>query len=400
MNTLKMTADPKTGAFVKTLVNPTTGETGLQEGFHVHKSWFKKCLTFDQVMESLERSAEDREDLMVPLGDIVPMANDLGKFVFSVHGKEYVPTEWALSQFSTRLNLPSSSVMRELINDPDSDWQDADLAARIAMNSIRKADQDKIFRLRTYTDGSMRAFLTDKYAPVDNRWYMETVNEILPGSVYSHWRGDDDTIYGNVLLPDTIMDYDQEDDSDYGGMLSLSNCEIGRRKISQRPSLFRSICMNGCIWGEVKGEMIDRRHIGKIDLIELRSRITDNIEKQLPLIPVGVRKFLDLQNFKVTGSIKRALAGLCLTSKLDRTASREVLNQFVSYEKDERSLFGLVNAVTRAGQQLSNDSWVKLDKLAGDIVDWTQPKWDSFQSYSDSLTDKEVEEAFSAAAAQ
>lgn len=390
METIKINSNPNAGAFVKS-------QQGLAEGFHVSKSWMTKCKTFDQVMETIEKSVEDREDRIVPLKEVQPKVGDGGKFVFEIAGQEYKPTEWALSQFASRLKLPSSSVIRELLNRKDSDWEDADVAVRIAKNSMRRADQDKNYRLRTYKDGTLRAFVTDKYAPVDNRWYLETVNESLPDSMYSHWRGDDDTIYGNVLMPDSIIDYGQDDDSDYGGMLSIGNCEIGRRRISQKPSLFRSICMNGCIWGQTNGEMIDQRHIGKIDLIQLRKRIVDNIEKQLPLIPIGVRKFLSLRSLEVQGSMKATLAAICIKHKLDKKESTEMLVQFSQHEKDHRSLFGIVNAITRAGQTMDNESWVKLDELGGDLVDYTEDRWESVGRFASSMSIKDIDEVFAVA---
>jgi hypothetical protein len=348
-------------------------------------------------METVQRSAEEREDMLVPLSDIEPVVGEGGKFAFEVAGKQYKPTEWALGQFAGRLKLPSSTVIRELLNQDDSDWEDSDVAVRIAKNAMRRADKDKKYRLRAYSDGTLRAFVSDRYAPIDNRWYLETMNEHLPGSMYSHWRGDDDTIYGNLLLPDSIIDYGQSDDSDYGGMLSVGNCEIGKRRISQKPSLFRSICMNGCIWGKTEGEMIDRRHIGKIDLVDLKKRIVDNIEKQLPLIPIGVRKFLGLQTLKVEGSMKQILGAVCLRSKLDKTESREVLTQFATFEKDDRNLFGIVNSITRAGQNLSNETWVKFDELGGQLTSYTENDWDRLNAYSKTITSEQIDEVFAAA---
>ena len=394
MTTLKIADADTTGNFVKTLVNGETGEAGFQDGFHVHKSWFRKCLTFDQVMESIAKSEDDREDKLVELKDIHPVVGNGGKFAFEIGSEQYVPTDWALTQFSGRLNLPSSTVIRELVNQPDADWEDADVAVRIAKNAIRRADKDKKFRLRTYKDGTLRAFVTEKYAPINNRWYMETLNEIVPGSVYSHWRGTDDTIYGNVLMPDSIMDYGQDDDSDYGGMLSIGNCEIGRRRINQRPSVFRSICMNGTIWNQKQGEMINQRHIGTIDLVELRKRIVDNVEKQLKLVPMAVRQFIGTRDLKVTGSMKATLAAVCIKSRMDKRESREVLTQFTQYEKDHRNLFGIINAITRAGQELDNDQWVKMDELGGMLSTWKQDEWDSLTGYANTLPVKEVDEVF------
>lgn len=387
METLKIASDKNAGAFVRT-------SQGFADGFHVSKSWANKCLTFDQIMEKTTKSKDDREDKIVALKDIYPIVGDGGKFMFEVDGNQYLPTDWALSQFSSRLNLPSSTVIRELVNRNDADWQDSDTAVRIAKNAMRRVDQDKKYRMRTYKDGTLRAFLTDRYSPIENAWYLETMNEHLPGSMYSHWRGDDDTIYGNLLLPDSIIDYGQSDDSDYGGMLSVGNCEIGKRRISQKPSLFRSICMNGCIWGKTEGEMIDRRHIGKIDLVDLKKRIVDNIEKQLPLIPIGVRKFLSLQTLKVEGSMKQILGAVCLKSKLDKTESREVLTQFATFEKDDRNLFGIVNSITRAGQNLSNETWVKFDELGGQLTSYTESDWDRLNAYSKTITSEQIDEVF------
>jgi len=387
METLKIASDKNAGAFVRT-------SQGFADGFHVSKSWANKCLTFDQIMEKTTKSKDDREDKIVALKDIYPIVGDGGKFMFEVDGNQYLPTDWALSQFSSRLNLPSSTVIRELVNRNDADWQDSDTAVRIAKNAMRRVDQDKKYRMRTYKDGTLRAFLTDRYSPIENAWYLETMNEHLPGSMYSHWRGDDDTIYGNLLLPDSIIDYGQSDDSDYGGMLSVGNCEIGKRRISQKPSLFRSICMNGCIWGKTEGEMIDRRHIGKIDLVDLKKRIVDNIEKQLPLIPIGVRKFLSLQTLKVEGSMKQILGAVCLRSKLDKTESREVLTQFATFEKDDRNLFGIVNSITRAGQNLSNEGWVKFDELGGQLTSYTESDWGRLNAYSKTITSEQIDEVF------
>lgn len=389
MDTLKIASDKNAGAFVK-------ATQGFADEFHVSKKWMDKCQTFDQIMENMTMSKDDREDKVVALKDIHPVVGNAGKFMFEVGSEQYSPTDWALAQFSGRLNLPSSTVIRELLNREDSDWEDSDTAVRIAKNAMRRADQDKKYRLRTYKDGTLRAFVTEKYAPVENIWYIEALNEIMPNSMFSHWRGDDDTIYGNVLLPDSIIDYGQDDDSDYGGMLSISNCEIGRRRINQRPSVFRSICMNGNIWGETQGKAINQRHIGTIDLVELRKRIVDNVEKQLKLVPMAVRQFIGTRDLKVTGSMKATLAAVCIKNRLDKHESREVLTQFTQYEKDHRNLFGIINAITRAGQELDNEQWVKMDELGGSLSMWKQDEWDSLTGYANTLPVKEVDEVFAA----
>ncbi len=217
----------------------------------------------------------------------------------------------------------------------------------------------------------------------------------MPGGRLSHWRGDADTIFGNVLLPDTIIDYGQDDDTDYGGMLSIGNCEIGKRRISQTPSIFRAICLNGCIWGQTKGKAISKVHRGKIDLEGLAADIRQNIEAQLPLLPDGIERFLGIKvHVADEVAMKNLIGAVCTNKKLSKKESTEVLTQWVKYERQDRNLFGIVNAVTRAGQELDNTSWVKFDEIGGDLMNMDENRWDAIKKRADSYSEKEVENMF------
>ena len=385
------------GSFVRGLSGRTG--TGMQEGTHVHKDWWAKTESYDTVMERVQADIDNREDIMVKAGDITPAYNDQQQFGFSVAGRHFVPTDWSLQQFSTRTSAPSASALREMRNQADYDQQDADLMVDYAANYLRRIDPDKEFRLRTYTDGTCRAFLTDKYAPVDNRWYLETLREFLPDARFSHWKGDEDTIYGNLLLPDSIMDYGQDDDTDYGGMVSVGNCEIGKRRLSQTPSIFRAICMNGCIWGQQKGKDISKVHRGTIDLESLKVRIAENIEFQLSILPDGIRKFLATRTMSAgTHSMKGVIAAVCNQYRLDKKQSTEVLEQFVTHEHDHNNLFGVINAVTRAGQEFSPESWVRLDEVGGQLMEMSSKAWSSILTRADTYTDKEFDKVFAVSA--
>lgn len=401
---LRMTAGKTEGSFVENLQGNTG--TGFQDGWRVHKDWYAKTLSYDEGLEQLQIEAQTREDILTEIKNVTPALNEQGQFVFQVQDRQFLPTEWALGQFSTRCGLPSSTVLRNLRTDSDGkngfnrDTRDAETMVSLAANSMRRVDQDKKFRLRTYQDGTLRAFVTEKYAPIDNRWYMEVIRESLPQGRLSHWKGSSDTIFGNVLLPDTIIDYGQDDDSDYGGMLSIGNCEIGKRRISQMPSLFRSICMNGCIWGQVKGSAISKKHMGEIDLLALKCQIQDNIEAQLPLLPQGIERLLGIRAMGTDGvSMKPVIAQVCSENKFDKRQATEVLAQWVEHESSDRNLFGVVNAITRAGQEFDNQSWVKFDEIGGRLVDTSQDRWSATMRRAGTLNTKDIEKVFLGSAA-
>ena len=80
------------GNFVRTLQGQTG--TGFQQGTHVHKDWYAKTQSYDEGMEVLEQGVAEREDVMVPRGEINPGVNLQGEFVMRLaDGREFKPTQ-------------------------------------------------------------------------------------------------------------------------------------------------------------------------------------------------------------------------------------------------------------------------------------------------------------------
>jgi hypothetical protein len=248
---------------------------------------------------------------------------------------------------------------------------------------------------RTYKDGTLRAVLSDRYAIIDNRWYLEVLKAALPDGRLSHWRGDADTLWGNVLIPDTLR---ADTDSDYGGMLSLSNCEIGLRRLAQYPSLFRAICMNGCIWDQTKGNVFTQIHRGAINLEDLRKEIFDNINKQIPLMDDHVTRFLSMRDRKLTAPVQNLFAQLAIDNGFSNVQTVRIATEFVQYEKGDRNAFGIINAITRAGQAFDNEDWFRFDGIAGGLLNMSQPKWEAFNGRAATLDEETVADLYTVAA--
>lgn len=389
---LTIDSDVDAGSFVRNL-RGVTG-TGFAEGSHVHKDWWSKTLTYEQVKEQAQVAVDNREDILTETKNISCVV-DNDEFRFRVGGRTFRPTDHCIEQFSVRVGVTSSSFLREMRNIEGFDSNDAETMVAVGNNALRRIEADKKFRIRTYTDGTARAFVTEQYAPVDNRWYLETVAEFIPGGRFSHWRGDEDTIYGNILIPDTIMDYGQDDDTDYGGMISVGNCEVGTRRISQMPSLFRAICLNGCIWGQTKGEQIRRVHRGNIDLTKLKFEIADNIQQQIPLLAPGIRKFLETRGMEIgKSSTKGVIAAVSSDNKLTKREATEFLEQYITYETHESNLFGVIAGLTRAGQKFDNKTWVRMDEIAGSLMEMSADRWSTLLRRADTFNDKDYEKVF------
>jgi hypothetical protein len=115
----------------------------------------------------------------------------------------------------------------------------------------------------------------------------------------------------------------------------------------------------------------------------------------LPLLPDGIERFLGIKvHVADEVAMKNLIGAVCTNKKLGKKESTEVLTQWVQHERTDRNLFGIVNAITRAGQELDNTSWVKFDEIGGDLMNMDENRWDSLKKRADSYSEKEVENMF------
>jgi len=384
--------------------NLVMGDGETQDFNNVARYWLENgTMTFDAALEKLDAEVAERADINDKLADCVVGIED-GKIKVGVDGVNYVPTPHALRQLATWCDTPhtlinwySGDKLKQngnvLFNRDEKDMELIVLALR---NGLRRVDEDKDMLFRTYKDGTLRAVLSDRYAIIDNRWYLETLKELLPGGRVSHWNGNADTIYGNVLIPDTIR---KEHDSDYGGMLSIGNCEIGLRRLFQYPSVFRAICMNGCIWDHKKGERTTKVHRGKIDLADLRCSILDNLNKQIPLLQSGVDRFLALRSreIPVDTKLSHVFAFIGKENGFSNEQIKSAGELWLQEEKGDRNAFGVINAITRAGQKFDPETWFAFDNVAGNLMNMTDNQWSGLLSNAATMDDEKVSKMFAVA---
>ena len=340
---------------------------GGKRGFrNVSGLWLDKCITIEEGLNRMSVQRQQREDIIENAGNIEFDADDKGLIVL-VGDRKFRPTEHALGLICKWFKTPQT-LANYYLNPPvddkyKRDIDDYDIVAYAMTLGKRHIAKDKPLLFRTYKDGTLRAVLSDQYSMIDNEWYLKLIHSIIPDALLSHWKGDADTIYGNVLIPDNIR---KETDSEYGGMISIANCEIGVRKLSQFPSIFRAICMNGCIWGKTEGFIMEQRHKG-VNLDDLSERIRDNIHRQIPLINSGIDLQLVTRNWKIQTQMVNIAAAIGKEYKIPA----EIMGQFmVEYhnQKVGQNCFAAIDALTRVGQNQINPVWVAMDELGGRLT--------------------------------
>lgn len=361
------------------------------KGFrNVSQFWYPQTKSFDEGIEQVAREAQTREDIKFSPKNLT-FHND-GSMTVGIDGRMFKPTEHASRQLCNWLGVPQTMWTHYHGGDAD-DLAVLNHAFENGRKKISADSPDKELLFRTYQDGTLRAVLSTSYSIVDNQWYLEILKELLPEGRLSHFDfSNADTIYGAVLIPDTLR---KESDSDYGGLLDISNCEIGTRTVSQTPSLFRAICMNGCRWGEVGGVEMKKRHRGVI-LETLRMMIANNVNTQIPLLTNHIDTFLGMRNWKNTSPIENIFASIAKNNQLGYDVVRSFAQEWMTHSK-ENTAFGVVDAITRGCQQHSADVWDTCNGIAGSILMKGTKGWDSINNVANSMEAKTVAKVFGTA---
>ena len=407
---------------------------GAEAGFrNVSQTWLDNgCKSFDDVLNELAEGERHRLDVVTKANNWEAFrADDRSQLVggqVDIHGRvvvesqatpclklrrrdtgqEYTPTPHALRQLASWLHLSTGTIRdaldpvysgntKENVLWPVSGRAVEDLARLMnhrldLLEEPKGGDRELMFRVWT-DNNTLRSIHSKKYARINNSWYVELLQKLIPDGRLSHWRGDRDNLYGNILIPDNIR---QEDDSDYGGMISVGNSEIGMRQLYGTPSVFRSICMNGCIWDQEIGHTLKVRHVGNIDLNDLALRMKENLNAQIPLLDVNIDRMLSTRN-RTTGGVgmKNIFAAICKDFGTSKSENAGILKAF-AVEQDilngqANTAFGVTQALTRYGQELDNESWVRFDELGGRMVTLSDQKWGAIVKRAESYNKEDLE---------
>lgn len=378
---------------------------------HVHKTWAKKCMSYDKVNAIIDNDKKKIEDFRTSLKNWEPVAkNDGIVFKNKLNDREYKATDHAITcMCNAGVGIHRGGLLSMMSNITEKtneetgkirDKEDFDITISYLKANIfnpSRVNQQKNRLFRTWSDGTLRAVLSERYSIIDNQWFFDVLSKAIPNGLVSHWRGDADEVYANILIPDTIR---EEDDSDFGGMFSIGNSEIGTRRTSSTPSVFRAICDNGCILGKKSGNQVSKIHLGKINLDTLKTNILKNLNEQIPLLTINIDNVLkSKENEFGEAPLENLIAQLAIDNILSKKQSMQIYNDF-QVEKnvlgnEAKTAYGLSNAITRAGQNFNNKIWIQFDHIGGHIATMEDFHWQKLVNRATQLSDSQVEKKLS-----
>lgn len=241
-------------------------------------------------------------------------------------------------------------------------------------------------RLLRTVDGRLRAFLSDRYRPLDNYDLTEVV---LPVISKLGCRVESCELTERRLYIKAVNERLQADikvgDAVQAGIV-ISNSEVGCGSVSIEPMVFRLVCRNGMIANEMS---MRKYHVGrgaggddeggvtefykdetrKADDKAFWMKVKDVVEASLTeaLFKQIVGKMQKAQGIEIKGDPVKAVEVVCKRHLLNKDEQSGILKFLV--QGGDLTLYGMVNAITRESQEVPDyDRATELERLGGEML--------------------------------
>jgi hypothetical protein len=364
--------------------------------------------TLSDLAAQIKRENSEKKDFVAPttMLEFEPHG-DRGAIRFDIDGSEQVvhPTEHCLNQICSRVGIPKQYADRMR-------GENLDLLANNVNWWFQHKPENRMLRTLLNGEHVARAFLSDRYRPLDNADLAEAVLPRLAdaGCEVLSCEITETRLYIQAATPKMELDLNalrrevggnthspeayariKELDPVQAGVI-ISNSEVGQGSLRVEPMLYRLVCLNGLI----TAQSIRRYHVGKgrsefAELEEAAQYFSDKTREmddrafwaKVCDVVNGVFKmdrFTSLAaKFAETGALSLpsptdAIKVVGEKFQLTEGESKGVLDHLIA--GGDNSLFGLVNAVTRtASDAQSYDRSVELQRMGGQIIELPRNLW-------------------------
>lgn len=344
-------------------------------------------LTLPELSQQLLDDARAHRDFIADTRKtLVDVADGVPTVQFETGGSTITatPTQHALRQIGTHVDIPAKYLDRMATQAP------ALLAANVN-HWFRENPAPRMLRTKMNGETTLRAFLSNRYRPLDNHDLAEAVVPLLlaPGWEIKSAQVTETRFYIQAVsskLAASIAHAQRtgnKDDVVQPGIV-ISNSEVGAGALAIEPMIYRLICLNGLI----AGTSIRRNHVGRtngggdeayefysdqtrrLDDAALWSKVRDTVNAT-----VDETIFYRLVN-KLSAATADTLgddppAVVEVTAKrfgLDEREQSGVLRHLATGGDFTR--FGLLNAVTRTAEDANSyDRAIELERVGGEILE-------------------------------
>lgn len=330
--------------------------------------------TLTEVAAELERQLNTKRDLIADTRCLsLVTEGDASRMI--VESESFNVNSLAHDQIASRLNIPRVYYDRLRQQAPN-----------LLDQNVNHWFNDKPERRMIRTiDGRLRAFLSDRYRPLDNYDLTEVILPIIAklGCKVESCELTEKRFYIKAVNA-RIETEVQRGDLVQAGIV-ISNSEVGCGSVRIEPMVYRLVCLNGMIANDMS---MKKYHVGRAgddgsDVAEFykdETRRADDRAFWLKVKDIVEGALTEAMFHQIVGKMRKASG---LEIGLDPVKAVEVIGNRHSLSKDEQSnvikflveggdlsLYGMMNAVTRASQEVEDyDRATELERLGGVLLD-------------------------------
>jgi hypothetical protein len=344
-----------------------------------------------ELAQEIERRSNAKKDFVVPTDKLVAQPQD--KDVALAFGDQNViANDLAHGQIAQHVGIPKQYYDRMRAESPE-------LLANNINTWFQKYPAPRMVRT---LDGKARAFLSDRFRPLENEDLAEAVLPVLSDlkvQIMSCEITDrrlyikvvDERIQRDIPSGKKMGDGTHTFFDTVSPAMVISNSEVGQGMLAVQTSLWTKVCTNMAIFGEksIKKHHIGGKHeLGGEEFYKLLSDETRRVSDQALWMQVRdvVKGAFDEARFV---SLTKELSGMAaqkiddpikvveLASKkfgVNETEKASVLKHLI--EGGDLSRYGLFNAVTRTAEDLEDyDRATEFERMGGQIVELPRSEW-------------------------
>lgn len=341
--------------------------------------------TLIELAQELERQQNSKRDFVVDTRKL-EMQSDMNGSDLVIHGNPSDVTELALNvrehahnQISSRLKIPAVYYNRLRKEYPT--------LLDMNVNSLFREQHET--RLVRTLDGKARAFLSNRYQPLDNFDLANAVLPILaevPDMKIESCEMTETRMYIKAIFPRIQTEVSKGDVVQSG--IVISNSEIGAGSLKVEPLIFRLVCLNGMISADYSQR---KYHVGRskeesIDIYSDETIQADNKAVWLKMQDT-VRAAIDTAKFNLIVDGMRKTKDMKIEASPIEVIER--VQKAFQFNDDERDSvlthllkgndltgYGLLNAITRTAQDVpSYDRSTEMERIGGQIITLNKAEW-------------------------
>lgn len=366
----------------------------------------KAGMSLEALLTEVQRQNEVKRDFTTSTEDNVRMVEceDLPNGVAVVMLKDgaaelerFAVSEQAHKQIAARLNIPSRYYLRLLADHRD-------LVVHQVNALFEREPASRLFRT---LDGTLRAFLSDRYLRLDNNDVLEqTLPAIVKGELETQLLSTnvgENKMHMKVLFTGDELAHEVTSRTKDGSTriikpgFRMSNSETGQGTLAIEGFFYDGYCLNGCVFGQIEAFSFKRTHLGgrliegvDFEVLSDQSReledkaIISQVSDVMTALanPEFAQKMVTrLRATTETGDVQSPIGAVDLAVKeldLREDEKETILTTFI--EDRDYSQWGLASAITSVANKetTSYERACELENVGSNVIDLNQLQWNRF----------------------